>query len=80
MRRYTIANANIMMDICKGKVRLLLVSGHITALQGKAEPETPAVTRLCLFFQNVILSSAAETVSLHLKQTNKQNNKSIINN
>lgn len=29
MRRYTIANANVMMDICKGKVCLLPMSGHI---------------------------------------------------
>lgn len=42
MRRYTIANANMMMDVCKGKVRLSLVSGRITG--------TPAVTRLCFGF------------------------------
>lgn len=35
MRRYTIANANVLMDICKGKVRLLPVSGHILPFKGR---------------------------------------------
>lgn len=32
MRRYTIANANALTDMCKGKVLLVHVAGHVAYL------------------------------------------------